>query len=44
MMAAVRSTEIIAVPIDEAIGQMKSVALNSDIILTARSLGISFGD
>ncbi len=44
MMAALRSTEIIAVPIDEAIGQMKSVSVNSDIILTARSLGISFGD
>jgi phosphofructokinase-like protein len=44
MMAAVRSTEIIAVPIEEAIGQMKAVPLNSDIVLTARSLGISFGD
>jgi len=44
MMAAVRSTEIIAVPIEQAIGQMKSVPLDSDIILTARSIGISFGD
>ena len=43
-MAALRSTEIRPVPIEEAIGQMKSVPLNSDIILTARSLGISFGD
>jgi len=42
--AALRSTEIIAVPIEEAIGQMKSVPMDSDIIMTARSLGISFGD
>jgi ATP-dependent phosphofructokinase / diphosphate-dependent phosphofructokinase len=44
MMAAVRSTEIRAVPIEEAIGRTKSVPLNSDIIMTAKSLGISFGD
>ena len=43
-MAALRSTEIVAVPIEEAIGQMKSVPMNSDILRTARSLGISFGD
>lgn len=43
-MAALRSSEIIAVPIEEAIGQMKAVSLDSDIIQTARSLGISFGD
>lgn len=44
MMAAVRSTDIIAVPIEDAIGQMKSVPMDSDILITARSLGISFGD
>ncbi|MEW6214697.1 MAG: ATP-dependent 6-phosphofructokinase [Nitrospirota bacterium] len=43
-MVALHSTEIHAVPIDEAIGQMKSVPLDCDIIQTARSLGISFGD
>jgi 6-phosphofructokinase 1 len=43
-MAALRSAEIVAVPIEEAIGEMKSVSPQSDIILTARSLGISFGD
>ncbi|MEW6052408.1 MAG: ATP-dependent 6-phosphofructokinase [Nitrospirota bacterium] len=43
-MAALRSTEIVSVPIEEAIGQMKSVPQDSDIILTARSLGICFGD
>ena len=43
-MAALRSTEIVAVPIEEAVGQMKSVPMDSDILRTARSLGISFGD
>ncbi len=43
-MAALRSADIVAVPIEEAIGQMRSVPMDSDIILTARSLGISFGD
>lgn len=43
-IVALRSTTILAVPVEEAIGQMKSVSLNSDVILTARSLGISFGD
>ncbi|OHE60517.1 MAG: 6-phosphofructokinase [Thermodesulfovibrio sp. RBG_19FT_COMBO_42_12] len=43
-MVALRSTEICAVPIKEAIGKMKTVSPDSDIIQTARSLGISFGD
>lgn len=43
-MAAIRSTEIIAVPIEEAIGQMKAIPLNSDIIQTAKSLGICLGE
>lgn len=44
MMVALYANNICAVPIDEAIGQMKVVSLDSDIIHTARSLGISFGD
>ncbi len=44
MMAALQSGEIVPVPIEEAIGRMKSVQMDSDIIRTARSLGISFGD
>ncbi|HMK48935.1 MAG TPA: ATP-dependent 6-phosphofructokinase, partial [Thermodesulfovibrionales bacterium] len=44
MMAAVQSTEIVAVPIEEAISKMKSVPMDSDILITARALGISFGD
>jgi phosphofructokinase-like protein len=43
-MVALRSAEICAVQIKEAIGKMKTVPLDSDIIQTARSLGISFGD
>jgi ATP-dependent phosphofructokinase / diphosphate-dependent phosphofructokinase len=43
-MVALRSTEVCAVPIEEAIGQMKCVHLASGIMQSARSLGISFGD
>ncbi len=43
-MVALQSTKIIDVPIEEAIGKMKSVPLDSDVMQTARSLGISFGD
>ncbi len=43
-MVALHPPDICAVPIEEAIGEMKTVSLDSDIILTARSLGISFGD
>jgi phosphofructokinase-like protein len=43
-MVALHPPDISAVPIEEAIGKMKSVPLDSDVILTARSLGISFGD
>jgi len=43
-MVASRSTDIYAVSIDEAIGQMKKVSRDSDVVQTARYLGISFGD
>lgn len=43
-MVALRTPEICPIPIEEAIGKMKFVLLDSDIIQTARSLGISFGD
>ncbi len=32
------------VPLAEAVSQMKAVPLDSDILLTARSLGICLGD
>jgi 6-phosphofructokinase 1 len=43
-MVALHSDRISAVPIDKAIGQMKSVTHESDIVHTARCLGISFGN
>jgi phosphofructokinase-like protein len=43
-MAALHSAEIVSVPIEEAISRMKSISPDSDIIITARSLGICFGD
>ena len=43
-MVSLRSSEIHTVPLEDAINEMKSVSRESDIIMTARSLGISFGD
>ncbi len=43
-MVAFRSARIVTVPLARAISEMKSVPLDSDIILSARELGISFGD
>jgi hypothetical protein len=34
----------VAVTLEEAVKNMKSVPLDSDSILTARDMGISFGD
>lgn len=43
-MVALDPPTIKAVPIEDAISRMKSVPLDSDTMLTARSLGICFGD
>jgi phosphofructokinase-like protein len=43
-MVALQSSSIITVPLEEAISKTKFVPLDSDVILTARELGISFGD
>ena len=43
-MVALRNDEITAVPIAEAIAEVRQVPLDSDIVLTARELGVSFGD
>jgi 6-phosphofructokinase 1 len=32
------------IPFDQVVGKMRSVPLDSGVILTARHLGISFGD
>jgi 6-phosphofructokinase 1 len=44
VMVAYRATKIVTVPLERAIKEMKSVPLDSDIILSARELGVSFGD
>lgn len=43
-MVALRGTEIVSVPIEEAIGHMKHVPADGQIVRAARDLGISFGD
>jgi phosphofructokinase-like protein len=43
-MVALDPPEVRAVPLEEAIERMKSVPPDSDVVQTARDLGISFGD
>jgi 6-phosphofructokinase 1 len=43
-MVALRGTGIVRVPLAEAVGRQRRIPLDSDIITTARSLGISLGD
>ncbi len=44
VMMALKSSKIISVPLAQAIKETKFVSLDSDIVLSARDLGISFGD
>jgi 6-phosphofructokinase 1 len=43
-MVALRTPHIVAVPLAEAIGVMKRVTLEDELVQTARGMGISFGD
>jgi 6-phosphofructokinase 1 len=43
-MVALKNSEMVAVPIADAIKKRKKVDLNSDKVLTARDIGICFGD
>lgn len=43
-MVALRAQDIITVPLEEATGHLKTVRPHSDLIRTARGLGVSFGD
>ena len=43
-MVALDPPEVRAVPLEDAIKKMKQIPLDSDIVQTARDLGISFGD
>lgn len=43
-MAALQNNVIVPVPLNEVAGKLKGVPADSDIIKTARDIGISFGD
>ena len=43
-MVAFDPPEMTAVPLEEAIASVKHVPVDSDVVATARDLGISFGD
>ncbi|MGE5553614.1 MAG: 6-phosphofructokinase [Betaproteobacteria bacterium] len=43
-MVCLRGTRIDSVPLEVAVGEMKRVSPESDLVMTARALGISFGD
>jgi len=43
-MIALEPPNVKYVPISEALGKMKTVPLDSDIVYTARDLGVIFGD
>ncbi len=43
-MVALDPPEVLAVPLEEAVKRTKSVPENSDVLETARDLGIAFGD
>ena len=43
-MVALRGGEIVSVPIKDAVSKMKYVDPNGDLVSTARSLGVSFGE
>jgi ATP-dependent phosphofructokinase / diphosphate-dependent phosphofructokinase len=43
-MVALDPPTVRYIPLEEATSRMKSVPLDSDTMLTARDLGISFGD
>jgi ATP-dependent phosphofructokinase / diphosphate-dependent phosphofructokinase len=44
VMVALRSNQIVTVPLAKAVSRMKAVPLDSDIVQTAREMGIVFGD
>jgi len=44
MMVGIKGDILASVPIENAVGKLKLVPLNSPLLASARSLGISFGD
>lgn len=43
-MVSLRTPEIVAVTLQEAVGELRRVPVDSDLIASARSVGTSFGD
>ncbi|GMR11884.1 MAG: 6-phosphofructokinase [Gemmatimonadota bacterium] len=43
-MVALAPPEVLAVPLAEAVAEIKRVPVDGDVVRTARSLGVSFGD
>ena len=43
-MVANRPPDLVAVPIEDVVGRIKTVPLDSDLVQAARALGVSFGD
>ncbi len=43
-MVAFKPPDILSVPLESVVGRTKNVPLDSDILMTARALGISLGD
>ncbi len=44
VMTALRSPDIVAVPLEAVVGRQRTVPIGNDVMRTARSVGISFGD
>jgi 6-phosphofructokinase 1 len=44
VMVALRSPDIVAVPLANVVGRTRNVPVDSDVVRTARNVGISFGD
>ena len=44
VMTALRSPDIVAVPLDRVVGRTRLVPVDGDIVRTARAVGIAFGD
>jgi 6-phosphofructokinase 1 len=43
-MVGVKNDEVVPVPLKEVAGKLKSVPLDNEVIASARSIGVSFGD
>ena len=44
VMVALHSPDLVAVPLERVVGRIRTVPVGGDIVRTARSIGIGFGD